>query len=79
MSVQYIPNYTPLLYSKTGICRGIPIFLILLQNIYCGCSLEPPRREKYHNFSVENFHFLKLKNSLYIAWASLRNGMAAPI
>ena len=28
MSVQRIPPYTPLLYSKTGVCRGIPIFLI---------------------------------------------------
>ena len=28
MSVQCIPPYTPLLYSKTGVCRGIPIFLI---------------------------------------------------
>ena len=28
MSVQYISPYTPLLYSKTGVRRGIPIFLI---------------------------------------------------
>ena len=28
MSVQSIPPQTPLLYSKTGVCRGIPIFLI---------------------------------------------------
>ena len=28
MSVQCIPPYTPLLYSKIGVCRGIPIFLI---------------------------------------------------
>ena len=28
MSVHYIPPYTPLLNSKTGIYRGIPIFLI---------------------------------------------------
>ena len=33
ISVQYIPPYTPLLYSKTGIRSGIPIFLFLLQNI----------------------------------------------
>ena len=26
----YTP-YTPLLYSKTGVCRGIPIFLIFDQ------------------------------------------------
>ena len=28
MSVQCIPPKTPLLYSKTGVCRGISIFLI---------------------------------------------------
>ena len=28
MSVECLPPYTPLLYSKTGVCRGIPIFLI---------------------------------------------------
>ena len=28
MSVKCIPPQTPLLYSKTGVCRGIPIFLI---------------------------------------------------
>ena len=28
MSVKCIPPQTPLLYRKTGVCRGIPIFLI---------------------------------------------------
>ena len=28
MSVQCIPHYTLLLHRKTGVCRGIPIFLI---------------------------------------------------
>ena len=28
MSVKCVPPQTPLLYSKTGVCRGIPIFLI---------------------------------------------------
>ena len=36
------PPYTPLLYSKTGVYRGIHYFLILLQNIDCGYSLELP-------------------------------------
>ena len=45
MSVQFIPPYTPLLHSKTGVYRGIPFFfLFLLKNIDCGYSLEPPRR-----------------------------------
>ena len=28
MSVKYIPPHTPLLYSKTGVCKGVTIFLI---------------------------------------------------
>ena len=34
--------------------------------------------QKYQTFSVENFHFLKLKNSLFIARASFRNEPATP-
>ena len=30
MSVLFIPHYTPLLYSKTGVYRGIHFFLLLL-------------------------------------------------
>ena len=33
--VIYTP-YNPLLYSKFGICRGIPIFLIFDPKIYSG-------------------------------------------
>ena len=44
--------YTTFLYSETGVCRGIPIFLIFspkhtytkLLTVDCGYSLEPPRR-----------------------------------
>ena len=28
MSMSYIPSYTPLLYSKTGVCKGVCLFLI---------------------------------------------------
>ena len=36
---------TLLLYSKTGVYRGIRyFFFISAQNIDCGYSLEPPRR-----------------------------------
>ena len=38
------PPYTTLLYSKTGVYRGIHISLLLIQNIECGYSIEPPRR-----------------------------------
>ena len=30
MSVKCIPPYTPLVYSRIGVCRGIPIFLIFV-------------------------------------------------
>ena len=63
--------------AKLGNARVYLFFLLLLQNIDCGCSLEPPRQggsnvyprsmfwakiRKYQNFSAENFQFLKLKN-----------------
>ena len=88
MSVECIPHNTPLLLYKSGFAGVYLFFLFLLQNIDCGYSLEPPRRggsneypqskfwskkkEKYHNFSAKNFQFLKLKKSLYIAWACFR-------
>ena len=56
---------------------GIPIFLIFAQNIDCGYTLEPPRREKYKKFSAEDFQFLKPK-SLFIARASFRNVNVQP-
>ena len=31
------------------------------------------KQQKYQNFSAENVKFLKLKKSLYMAWASFRN------
>ena len=61
----------------------------LPQNIDCGYSLEPPRwggsnvypqsmfcakiRKISFFFSTENFHFLQLKQYVYIAWACFRN------
>ena len=57
MSMLYIPPYTLLVYSKTGVCRNIPIFLIFAQNIDCGYLLELPRREAVltstHNLCFE--------------------------
>ena len=34
--------YTPLLFSKTGVYKGIHYFLIFALNIDCGYTLEPP-------------------------------------
>ena len=48
--------------AKMGYAVVFLFFLFLLQNIDCGYSLEPPRREKYHKFSIESVHFLQLKN-----------------
>ena len=75
------------MYSNENWGRQGFTYFSVLQNIDCGYSLEPPRRsirmflsknnieKKYQNFSVENFQFLKLKKSLFIACASLRNGV----
>ena len=41
MPVQFNPL---LLYSKTGVCRGIYIFLIFAPKIDRGYSLEPPHQ-----------------------------------
>ena len=90
MSMKCISPYPPepsLLYRKTGICRGIPIFLIFAQNTDCvtgnfhflGSSYMYPQSmfcakiSKYQNFSAENFQFLKLKKSLFIARACFCN------
>ena len=42
MSVKRRPPYTQPIYRKSGDCRCIHCFLILLENIDCGYSLEPP-------------------------------------
>ena len=55
MSVKCVPPQTPLLYSKTGVCRGIPIFLIFAPNIDCGYSLEPPQRDGYNVYPQSMF------------------------
>ena len=68
-----LERYTPLnprLYSKTGVCRGIPIFFFLLQSIDCGFSLEPPRCT--HNLCFEQkirkiLIFFSLKFSIFKA------------
>ena len=65
MSVKCIPPYTPLLYSKTGVCRGTEpfFFLFLLQNIDCGYSLEPPHsnvcknKKNIKKFQLKIFNF----------------------
>ena len=60
MFVKCIPPYTPLLYSENGDCSCISIFLILLQTIDCGSSLEQKKKqEKYTKISDEHLDFLQ--------------------
>ena len=76
------PPLTPLLFSKTGVYRGIHyFFLFLLKNIDCWYSLEPPlwggsneypqsmfwaEIWKISEFLSENFQFLVVKFSIYL-------------
>ena len=86
MSVKCKPPLTPFLYRKTGVFRGILVFLFLIRNMHCGCSLDPPRRggsnvhprcvfwqkfERYRFFFF-CFNLYSRKESLYITWECLR-------
>ena len=69
MSVKGIPPYTPLLYSKTGVCRGIPIFLIFapkhrLWVLVKTASIYVLRKyeKSIKNFLLNIFIFYKFKN-----------------
>ena len=74
--------------AKLGYAGVYLFFLLLLQNIDCGYTLEPPRRggstvypqsmfwsknKKNIKIFLMKFSFFKRKKSLYIAWASFRN------
>ena len=83
---------TLLLYSKTGVYRGKHyFFLFLLENIDCGYSLEPPRRDgsnehpqsmlwakiwKISEFLSVKFLFLEVKFSIYSRISIARTPMA---
>ena len=75
MSTNQIPSYTPLLFSKTGVCIGIHIFLTFAPKHRLGVrSIKPPHHvptiydwakiRKISNFSTEKFHFLQLKKCI---------------
>ena len=83
MSVCFIPPYTLLLYSKTGVYRGIHYFLIfalkhilwVLVRTASMCTHNICFEQKYENSkknSIENCHFYSCEKSLYIAWAYFR-------
>ena len=62
--------YTPLLYRKSGVYRGMPIFVNFAQNIDCGYSLEPPPRGRSnvypHTPRPQLALLLKLSKLIYI-------------
>ena len=55
-SVLQTPPYTPFLYSKSGVYRGLQFFLFFLQNIDCVPTINvlEQKQKKYYNFSSEN-------------------------
>ena len=76
-----IPPWTPLLYSKTGVYRGIHNFSYFCSKTDCGYSLELPwlgssnknpqpmfwaEIWKISEFLSENFQFLVVKFSIYL-------------
>ena len=80
MSVCFIPPYTPILYSKTWVYRGIHYFLIFApkhiinDEAVLTCTRNICFEQKYENSqkkSTENCHFHSREKSLYIAWACI--------
>ena len=78
MSVCFIPPYTPLLNSKTGVYRGKHYFLIfalkhILWVLVRTASIFEQKYENSQNNLTESCHFFSREKSLYIAWACFRN------
>ena len=90
MSVKCIALKPHFYIDQLGYAGVYLFFLFLLQNIDCGYTLGPPHRggsnmypqskfkakiKKYiKHVLLIFFQFLQLEKSLYIAWASFRNG-----
>ena len=81
-----IPPYTPLLYSKTGVCRGIPIFCIFdpKHRLWVLVRITKVALMCTHNLclskSKKNMKSFLVKISIFttktfpcIAWAYFRN------
>ena len=72
--------YTPLLYTKIRVYRGIHYFLIFalkhrLWVLTCTHNLcFEQKYENKQNFSTENCHFYSREKLHYITWACFRNG-----
>ena len=65
MSVKCIPHYTPLLYSKVGIYRGIPSFLIFASKhrlwVHVKTALSRQTLICTHSICLEQFFFKSIK------------------
>ena len=67
--IWFWPPLTPVLYSKTGVYRGIHyFFLFLFKNIDCGYSLEPPRRGGSNEYPQSMFWAEIWKLSVFFIW-----------
>ena len=85
MSVCFIPPYTPLLYSKTGVWRGRHYFLsFALKHILwvlvrieavltCTNNICFEQNMKIVKKLTEKCHFYSREKSLYITWVCFRN------
>ena len=82
MSVKCIPTYTPLLYNKNWVYRGIPIFLILVQDVYSGYTLEPRLGEAVVT-RTHNLYFgakiRKIGIPPYPSFAIIKVGFKGPV
>ena len=63
MFISYRRQLLYILYSKIGVCSGIPIFLIFAPNIDCGYSLGAPRRGG-SNVYPQSIFFSKNKKNI---------------
>ena len=67
MPVRVTPPYTPLLYSKTGVYKGIHFFLIfslkhrLWVLVRTASCFEQKIRKKNHNFHLKIIIFIAVK------------------
>ena len=68
------------LNRKTGVCRGIYIFLFLLENIDCGYSLEPPR-QNFQQFlqKIFNVQCYEPLQKLRVRLWPCKTGLSPPV
>ena len=70
----YFYPQTPLLYCKIGVYMGIPFFLFLLQNIYCGYSLVHVISVLSKNKKIIKTFLIKFSNFLAAKYFCILHG-----